>query len=688
MRHTLNNIYKYNSFIYKIALIIVTIGLITFWLPKHSQFNYEYQQGNAWMANDLFAPFDYAISKSGAEIELEENEIKNNAKLYFTFDSNIKNDVFDNFEKNIFKLGNERAFEKKYLSRMHLFGQKLLDIIYTNGIIAKKENLEFKSKKRNIVLLTNNIARDITFDNIYSVNTAMELIDEKIYYSEFAEDRAFLDEVFLSILQQNVFYDARKTQKIIDEDISKISHTRGFVAKDTKIVSKGDIVGGETLNKLNSLKYEYESKTLNKSDYFWITIGYVIKVSILIIMLMLFLHQFKPKIYEDDNKTSFIYINLLLMVGLASVIVTHYPDFIYVLPIGLVPIILKSFFDSLLGLITHIIIVLLIGFMTQNSFEYTFIQITAGIVTVLSISTNYRRVSMFIYSGQITIIYFLTYFGYSISQKGDLMEINYVNFLLFAISGLFLTILAQPLIYLFEKTFKLVSDVSLLELSDTNSELLKELSNKAPGTFQHSLMVANLAESAANEIGANARLIRTGALYHDIGKMKNPLYFIENQQSLMNPHDELEPIESAKIIISHVSDGIEIAKKNNIPNSIIDFIRTHHGNSMVYYFYKQHEELLGVKVTCDDPFRYPGHIPHSRETAILMMVDAVEAASRTLKVYNSKSIENLVNKIILKQINDEQFLNSDITFREIEKVKNVIIKKLLNIYHARIEYPD
>jgi len=257
----------------------------------------------------------------------------------------------------------------------------------------------------------------------------------------------------------------------------------------------------------------------------------------------------------------------------------------------------------------------------------------------------------------------------------------------FAISGL-LTLFSQPLIYLFEKSFKLVSDVSLLELSDTNNPLLKLLSDKAPGTFQHSLMVANIAESAANEIGANARLVRTGALYHDIGKMNNPLYFIENQQTHVNPHDELEPEESAKIIITHVLDGIEIAKKNNIPDRVIDFIRTHHGESMVYYFYKQYEETSNDALLSDRSFRYPGPIPYSKETAILMMADALEAASRSLKNYDSKSIGELVNKIISKQMEEGQFLNSNITFREIETVKRVITKKLLNIYHARIEYPD
>jgi putative nucleotidyltransferase with HDIG domain len=441
------------------------------------------------------------------------------------------------------------------------------------------------------------------------------------------------------------------------------------------------------LKKLNSLKQEYNSVVLSEKDYLWISIGHVIKISILLIMLMLFLFQFRRAIYDDDNKASFVFINLLLIVGLASLVLHYDPKLIYIVPISIVPIVLKSFFDSRLGLITHIIAVLMIGSMAPNAFEYTYIQITAGIITVLSVSSDHRRASMFISVFQITLIYFVSYFAYSISLKGNITEVNYYNFLWFALSGIF-TLFSQPLIYMFEKAFKLISDVSLLELSDTNSDLLKELGDKAPGTLQHSLMVASLAESAANEIDANARLVRTGALYHDLGKMNNPLYFIENQQNNVNPHDELDPKESAQIIISHVLDGIEIAKKNKIPDRIIDFIRTHHGTSMVYYFYKQYEETSNDALLSDKSFRYPGPIPYSKETAILMICDAVEAASRSLKSYDTRSIGDLVNKIVAKQMEEGQFLNSNITLREIEVVKTVVTKKLINIYHARIEYPD
>ena len=683
----LDNAFKYNTLAYRVIVLLVTISLITYWLPKGGQFNYEYQEGKPWLFEDLFAPFDFAISKSNEELKIEESEIISKATQYFNYDEEIKNTVISNFESKIQRVGEERKLEKDDLDKLKLFGVEQLNLIYKSGILAKDKSLNEPSKTDKVVLLENNVARDIDFGDFYSVNSALRKIDEEINRSEFDVDKAFLDEIFISVLQQNVKYDLSKTEKGISEDLSTISRTRGFVARNTRIISKGDLVEGEELNKLNSLKAEHASKVLSETDYFWITVGHIIKVAVLLVMLMMFLFQFKNEVYDDDNKTTFVYFNLLMMVGLASMVIHYEPELLYIVPVAIVPIVLKSFFDSRLGLIAHIIVVILIGFMAPNPFEYVFIQITAGIVTVLSVSSDHRRAGMFIAVGQITLVYFITYLGYSISQKGNFTEVDYMVFLYFIINGL-LTLFSQPLIYIFEKTFKLVSDVSLLELSDTNNPLLKMLSNKAPGTFQHSLMVANIAESAADEIGANARLVRTGALYHDIGKMNNPLYFIENQQTQVNPHDELDPKESAKIIIDHVLDGIEIAKKNNIPDRIIDFIRTHHGESMVYYFYRQYEETSNEALISDKSFRYPGPIPYSKETAILMMADALEAASRSLKSYDSKSIGGLVEKIISKQMEEGQFLNSNITLREIEIVKGVITKKLLNIYHARIEYPD
>ncbi|RKN00457.1 HDIG domain-containing protein, partial [Aquimarina sp. AD1] len=381
----------------------------------------------------------------------------------------------------------------------------------------------------------------------------------------------------------------------------------------------------------------------------------------------------------------FIAFNVLLMVLITTLVVKYKSDYIYIVPLCILPLILKAFFDSRLGLFTHVVTVLILGFVVPNSYEYTFLQIIAGIVTILTISESYKRANLFITVGQITAIYIVAYIAFHIIHEGSISDIDWTTIGLFVISG-FATLIVHPLIYAYEKMFGLISDVSLLELSDTNSSLLKELSDKAPGTFHHSLNVANIAEAAANEIGANVMLVRVGALYHDIGKMANPTFFTENQTASGNAHDVLSPKESAKIIINHVIRGIEIAKKNKLPDRVIDFIRTHHGTSTVYYFYMKAKEI-NENVNIED-FQYPGPKPFSKETAILMMSDSVEAASKSLKNPTSSLIDSFVEKIVNKQMEDGQFLNANITFKEIQQVKKVFKRKLTNIYHLRIEYPE
>jgi len=403
------------------------------------------------------------------------------------------------------------------------------------------------------------------------------------------------------------------------------------------------------------------------------------------LMLLLFIRKYRRDIYANNVKVTFIFFNILLMIFLTTLVVKFEPKYVYIVPLCILPLTLKAFFDSRLGLFTHVITVLILGFVVPNSYEYMFLQITAGIVTILTVSELYKRASLFISVGQITFVYILVYFAFTVIQEGNIQDLDMEMFLSFVLGGL-ATLFVQPIIYIYEKLFGLVSDMSLLELSDTNSKLLKELSEKAPGTFHHSLNVANLAEASANEIGANTMLVRVGALYHDIGKMENPTYFSENQASSVNSHDELSPKESAEIIIGHVLKGIEVARKNNLPDRVIDFIRTHHGTTTVYFFYMKEKEIDESASSTD--FRYPGPIPFSRETAILMMCDSVEAASKSLKEPTSGKIDVFIEKIINKQMDDGQFLNADITLKEIQLIKKVLKQKLKNIFHLRVEYPE
>ena len=436
---------------------------------------------------------------------------------------------------------------------------------------------------------------------------------------------------------------------------------------------------------MNSLKSEYESELWAANNYYFILFGYSVLVALVLMMLLLFLKKYRKDIYDNNAKVTFIFFNILFMVFITTLVIKYNEAYVFVVPLCILPLILKTFFDARLGLFVHVLAVLILGFVVPNSFEYIFLQIITGIVTILTVSELYKRANLFISVGQITLIYIVGYFAFHIIHEGNLENIQWLVFGLFLLNGM-ITLFVQPLIYIYEKLFGLVSDVSLLELSDTNSKLLKELSNKAPGTFHHSLQVANLAEAAANEIGANAMLVRVGALYHDIGKMNNPTYFTENQITNVNPHDELEPIDSARIIIDHVIGGIELARKHNLPDRVIDFIRVHHGTTLVYYFYKKQQQL--DENVNEQDFRYPGPIPFSKETAILMMADSIEAASKSLKNPTFLIIDEFVNKIIGGQMSANQFLNANITFKEIEAIKKVLKQKLTNIYHLRVEYPE
>jgi hypothetical protein len=489
------------------------------------------------------------------------------------------------------------------------------------------------------------------------------------------------------VMKSNITYDGAFTEKVIDNEIKKISYTKGKVSSGELIILKGDIVEGKKLAVLSSLKSESESKVWTESSYNWIILGYTILVSLALLMLLLFLKKYRVEIYNNNNKVTFIFFNVLSMIFIQTLVIKYNSDYLYVVPLSVLPIILKAFFDARLGLFTHVLTVLLLGYVVPNSFEFIYLHIIAGIVTILTVSELYKRANLFISVAQITGIYMLTYFAFSIIKEGNASQINLDYFMLFAVNGL-LSFLAIIIIYIYEKVFGLVSDVTLLELSSTNTKLLRELNEKAPGTFQHSMQVANLAEASANEIGANSMLVRTGALYHDVGKMVNPMYFTENQTTEVNPHYELSPGDSAKIIIDHVIKGVEIAKKYNLPDRIIDFIRTHHGTSTTYYFLMKEKEMNPDMEVDLKKFQYPGPNPFSKETAILMMCDAAEAASKSLKAPTAQSISDLIDKIIEKQMSANQFLNSDITFKEIETIKKVIKKKLLNMYHLRIEYPE
>ena len=687
MSEIVNKIYRNNTIIYKVFLFLIATTAIVYLFPKGGQFKYDFNNGQLWKYDNLYAPFDFAIQKTAEEISLEKKEIKNNAKLYFKYDTNIVEDVKVTFKNKISQLNFSDSLTIDEISELKETGNKIIQKVYNAGFLESVSEARVSSKDQIIALKKENEVQDVLFKNLLTSKNVLEIINTNLGDEPFDYGQKLVLNLLAGVVEPNVSFNKDLTDKIIDNELGHISYTKGKVASDELIILKGDIVAGRKLAILNSLKSEFDAKVWTDSNYNWIVFGYTILVSLALLMLLLFLYKNRLEIFNNNTKVTFIFFNVFGMVFIQTLVIKYNSDYLYVVPLSILPIVLKAFFDARLGLFTHVLTVLLLGYIVPNSFEFIYLHIIAGIVAILTVSELHKRANLFISVAQITLIYMITYFAFSIIKEGNASQINWDYFILFALNGL-LSFLSLILIYIYEKVFGLVSDVTLLELSNTNTKLLRELNEKAPGTFQHSMQVANLAEAAANEIGANSMLVRTGALYHDIGKMLNPMYFIENQATGVNPHNDLSPIDSAKIITDHVIKGVELAKKYNLPDRIIDFIRTHHGTSSAYYFFKKEQELNPDTIVDIKKFQYQGPIPFSKETAILMMCDAAEAASKSLKNPTALSISGLIDKIIDKQMADNQFLNSDITFREIKVIKKVIKKKLMNIYHLRLEYPE
>jgi putative nucleotidyltransferase with HDIG domain len=679
----LDNLYKNQSSFYKYFIYAVSIVLIVFLFPKGGKFKYDFQKGKPWQYENYYAPFDFSIKKSAQDIEEEKQAIKDSQIPYFNYNNEIVKQVNSTYNKKINTLiESENNIDDRRRDYLIAAGLEVLEEFYTVGVT---EDSSTKLAATNIYLIRNNEEKKINATKLYSkqdIDTVTSRILAKKNLSGLSKQ---YEQLFFEILKPNVFYDTELSNKVLDDAFTKLSYTRGAVDQGKLIIAKGEIVESDDFKILKSLKSEYESELWTNNNYYFILFGYGVLVALVLMMLLLFLKKYRQDIYDNNTKVTFIFFNIFFMVFITTLVVKYNEAYVFVVPLCILPLILKTFFDARLGLFVHVLTVLILGFVVPNSFEYIFLQIITGIVTILTVSELYKRANLFISVGQITLIYVMGYFAFHIIHEGNLENVEWLVFGMFLLNGM-ITLFVQPLIYIYEKVFGLVSDVSLLELSDTNSKLLKEMSNKAPGTFNHSLQVANLAEAAANEIGANAMLVRVGALYHDIGKINNPTYFTENQITNINPHDELTPTDSARIIINHVIDGIEMARKNNLPDRIIDFIRVHHGTMLVYYFYKKQQEL--GEVMNEQDFRYPGPIPFSKETAILMMADSVEAASKSLKNPTFSMIDEFVDKIIGGQMRSHQFLNANITFKEIALIKKVLKQKLMNIYHLRVEYPE
>ena len=674
-------LYYNQPVLYKGFLFLILSTCILYLFPKGGKFQYEFQKGFPWKHPTLFAPFDFSILKTEEEIAAEKALIVSQTDTYYRMDPEVALAAEKQFDSQFASFFQDHTSDADQVLRA--VGKNILQKIYEQGILPL--NWE-GSTEATVKLVLGNAEQNRTTTSFVRLENLETYIQKAVPSKQQAFTQAYY-QLFFAILEPNIKQDAVLTQRLKDEQLRGLSPTKGIIKKGRLIIAQNELVEGERYQILMSLRTEYQSSSLTQQKEWVISIGYGILIALVLFMLTRFIFLYRKQIFENNKQLTFIFFNVLLVVGLSSIVLNFDPNLIYAVPMCILPLTLKAFFDARLGLFTHVLTVLLIGFVVPNSFEFIFLQVLAGIVTIQSSTQLYQRANLFVSVGQIVLVYLGVYLSFALIHEAGLENIAFTTVGLFLLNGL-LTLFVQPLIYLFERLFGLTSDVSLLELSDTNSQLLKALSDQAPGTFHHSLQVANLAEAAAGEIGANTLLVRVGALYHDIGKMNHPTYFSENQKSSTSPHHELAPRQSAQIIVNHVREGISIAKKNNLPERIIDFIRTHHGTSLVYYFYKREKEVTGEEPENLTDFKYPGPKPFSKETAILMMADSVEAASKSLREPNLSKIESFVRQIVQKQLDDGQFSNSNITLSEIERIKKVLIRKLSNIYHLRIEYPE
>ena len=704
---------KYSKQIYSLILFIIAYLIIINILPQERKFRYEIQKGKPWQHEDLIATFDFPIYKLADEIERERDSIEKHIKPYFIYEESVEKQVITRFIRdyeiewlNYLKQDSVlRANDYNYRMSVPkpkriLFNyyfkelQKILHNVYNRGVYDFFDIQKITSDPSQITLLViyrDGIAKTYSLSEVYSLKSGYEyLIKNLDKWREKEPKNSYIINFFRNMnlnqyIEPNLRLDQHKTNLLKQSALYSISETIGFVQAGEKIISKGEVVDFKKYRILMSLKKEYEKSNLLGSKNF-LFLGNAIVVFILLLTFILFIYNYKPLILSSPKDVSFFLVLLVLNIVLFSYIIRTNIFNIYIFPLAIVPVIVKVFFDERLALYMHLTIVFIIGFYAPNSFEFVILQFVSGYAAIFSLSQLSRRGQLYTSAIAVFLALSILYLGIGLTQEGSLNSLNWKYFIYFGVNVLLL-LLAYPLIYIFEKLFGFLSDLSLLELANTNNKLLRELSMKAPGTFHHSLQVANIAEGAANKVNANALLVRVGALYHDIGKLYAPLFFIENQVFGYNPHDKLDFKESAKVILKHVSKGEELAKKYKLPNQIIDFIRTHHGTMVIQYFYKLYIKKYPDKEDDLKDFVYPGPKPFSKEMAILMMADSIEAASRSIKNIDQQKIDSLVDSIIDNQLDSRQFDNSDLTFQQISILRKYFKDILIRLYHARIEYP-
>ena len=675
----IKNDLTWRDFLIRLGLIIITVAIIVWMMPRSSQNNFKIEKGRPWIYNDLKAPFDFPIYKSDEAVKAERDSLMKQYEPYYILNSDV--------------VGKQlRQFSKDYSNGIPGLNNDYLSIIanrirrlYDQGIMSNSDYAKISKDTTKFVRIVNGKhATSTQISKVYSVVSAYEQIFED---EVLATHREILQKCNLNdYITPNLKYDKERSEASLNDLQNSIPLASGLVQRGEKIIDRGDIVDGKTYNKLLSFQKEMERQNVDQEKIRLNIMGQILYTAILLTCFTIFLTLFRKDYFEKVRSTAMIYALIVLFTIIASLMVIHNVLHVYIVPFAMVPIFIRVFMDSRTAFMAHATMILTCACFLQYPLEFVAVELVAGLVAIFSLRELSSRSQLFWTAVSVTLAAILTNLALDWIRINDLAKISYSEYNYLVINGVLL-FCSYPLLYVIEKAFGFTSNITLIELSDMNKELLRKMSEIAPGTFQHSIQVGNLAAEIANKIGAKSQLVRTGALYHDIGKIANPIYFTENQSGV-NPHEKMENIDSAQMIISHVTEGTKLAEKYNLPNEIKDFITTHHGQGKTKYFYVQYKNAHPDEDVDDLLFTYPGPNPFTKEQAILMMADTVEAASRSLPDYTEKSIRELVERLIDGQVADGFFRDCPITFRDIAYAKTVLIEKLKTIYHTRLSYPE
>ena len=675
------------------VLILVVIGAVSLFFPKEITFKYNFEKGKSWNYEDLVAPFDFPILKTEAELSAEIAQLDGEFPPCYVMDGEIAGRQLREFDRlfttQLAKWQKEGQFDDvarkpdSYAS----YGRQFLTRIFDRGVVAMSEEHKNEDKDFVVQVFRGNKKQNQTLENLYPAAAAKAEVIDSLPYSGLAEPE-FLLPILDFLVVENVVFDDSLTSRLKAQVLSGVTTSRGMVAAGEPIVYRGAPVTEDIYQKLVSFKAQYEAQVIEDKSFFGVFLGYLLLVTLVIGVFTFYLKKDATQIFEKLNALSFIFSLLLIFCYLSFLVQQTSGEWSpYLIPFAIVPILVRVFFNARVAFFNHIVIILLASLIAKQGYEFIVIQFIAGAVVMLSNLDTRVWSRFFVGISSIFFAYILGYIGLSLIQEGSLHHVQW------EVAGwiglnVFLTLLAYPLTPLLEKLFGFTSYITLMELSDLNRPLLQRLATEAPGTFQHSLQVGNLAEAAARKIGADPLLVKVAALYHDIGKLKNPAYFIENQGGQTSKHEQLDPLESAKIIIDHVTYGVELAKKHRLPKKLVDFIRTHHGTTLVAYFFRMYQNQFPDQVFEENLFRYPGPKPTSREESLLMMADSIEAAAKSLKDPTEQDLMDLVDKIVGGKMTQGQLDESKLSFREFKTSVQEFKKIMKSIYHVRIKYPD